>query len=80
MRERRGPIGRTVGAAVDSIASAARRGGPRAGEPRVVVYDAQGHGDLLRPGTPEHERVLAVADELIGLWSAPPGAGNDPET
>lgn len=80
MRERRGPIGRTVGAAVDSIASAARRGGPRAGEPRAVVYDAQGHATLLRPGTPEQERILAVAEEMIGLWSAPAGASNDPET
>jgi hypothetical protein len=80
MRERRGPIGRTVGAAVDSIASAARRGGPRAGEPRVVVYDAQGHATLLRSGTPEQERILALAEEMIGLWSAPTGAPNDPET
>ena len=71
MRERRGRIGRTVGAAVDSIASAARRTGPRAGEPRAVVYDRAGHATLLRPGTPEQERVVALADELIGLWSAP---------
>jgi hypothetical protein len=71
MRERRGRIGRTVGAAVDSIASAARRTGPRAGEPRAVVYDRAGHATLLRPGTPEQERVVALADELIGLWSEP---------
>jgi hypothetical protein len=71
MRERRGRIGRTVGAAVDSIASAARRTGPRAGEPRAVVYDRAGHATLLRPGTPEQERVVALADELIGLWREP---------
>ena len=71
MRERRGRIGRTVGAAVDSIASAARRGGPRAGEPRAVVYDRAGHATLLRPGNPEHERLVRLAGELISLWSAP---------
>ena len=71
MRERRGRIGRTVGAAVDSIASAARRGGPRPGEPRAVVYDQAGHATLLRPGSPEHERLVALSDELISLWSGP---------
>jgi hypothetical protein len=73
MRERRGPLGRTVGAAVDSIASATRRGGPRAGEPRVVVYDRAGQATLLRPGTPDHERLVALADELVALWHQPDG-------
>jgi hypothetical protein len=73
MRERRGPLGRTVGAAVDSIASATRRGGPRAGEPRAVVYDRAGHATLLRPGSEEHERLVALADELVALWRAPDG-------
>jgi hypothetical protein len=73
MRERRGRIGRTVGAAVDSIASAARRTGPRAGEARAVVYDRAGQATLLRPESPEHERLVAIADELISLWSAPDG-------
>ncbi|MEA2428855.1 MAG: hypothetical protein QOF37_2483 [Thermoleophilaceae bacterium] len=79
MRERRGPLGRTVGAAVDSIASAARRGGPRAGEPRVVVYDAGGHATLVRAETPEHERILGLAEEMIGLWSLPSDASNAPQ-
>jgi hypothetical protein len=75
MRERRGRIGRTVGAVADSIASAARRGGPRAGEPRVVVYDAAGHGTLLRPDSPEHTRILETAERMIELWREPaPGA------
>ena len=77
MRERRGRIGRTVGAAVDSIASAARRGGPRAGEPRVVLYDRAGHATLLRADSPEHDPLVATADELIGLWREPEGAGED---
>jgi hypothetical protein len=73
MRERRGRIGRTVGAAYDSIASAARRGGPRPGEPRVVVYDAAGHATLLRRDSHEHERMVRIAEELIALWGAPAG-------
>ena len=72
MRARRGPLGRTVGALADSIASAARRGGPRAGEPRVVVYDAAGHATLVRSTEPEHERMVAVADRMIGLWREVP--------
>jgi hypothetical protein len=71
MRERRGRLGRTVGAVADSIASAARRTGPRAGEPRVVVYDVAGHATLLRPDTPEHERILAISERMIALWSEP---------
>jgi hypothetical protein len=78
MRERRGRIGRTVGAAVDSIASAARRSGPRAGEPRAVVYDRAGQSTLLRPGTPEHERIVDLAGELIALWSAPESEPDEP--
>ena len=73
MRERRGPFGRTVGAVADSIASAARRGGPRANEPRVVVYDAAGHATLLRSSQSEHERILSAADRMIGLWQEQPG-------
>jgi hypothetical protein len=80
MRARRGRLGRTVGAVADSIASAARRGGPRAGEPRVVVYDAAGHAALLRAEDPEHELILAIAERMIGLWQEPPDAPEGAET
>jgi hypothetical protein len=79
MRERRGRIGRTVGALADSIASAARRSGPRPGEPRVVVYDAAGHATILRSGTPEHEQIIDVAERMIGLWREPATESDDPE-
>lgn len=79
MRERRGRIGRTVGAVADSIASAARRGGPRPGEPRVVVYDRAGHGTLLRSGTPEHEQLIDVAERMIALWRDPSTGADDAE-
>jgi hypothetical protein len=78
MRERRGRIGRTVGAVADSIASAARRSGPRPGEPRVVVYDAGGHATLLRPDSPEHKRILDAAERMIGLWAEPGGGAIGP--
>jgi hypothetical protein len=78
MRERRGRLGRTVGAVADSIASAARRSGPRAGEPRIVVYDAAGHATLLRRDTPEHDRLLSVAERMIALWSAPENDAEEP--
>ena len=74
MRERRGRIGRTVGAVADSIASAARRGGPRAGEPRVVVYDGEGHATLLRADSGQHKRILDAAERMIGLWREPASA------
>jgi hypothetical protein len=80
MRERRGRIGRTVGAVADSIASAARRGGPRAGEPRVVVYDAGGRATLLRADSDEHRQILAVAERMIDLWREPPAAARGDET
>ena len=80
MRERRGRIGRTVGAAYDSIASAARRGGPRPGEPRVVVYDRAGHATLLRRETAEHERMVGLAEEMIGLWSEPASAADSEDS
>ena len=77
MRERRGRLGRTVGAVADSIASAARRGGPRAGEPRVVIYDAAGHATLLRPDSPQHKRILEAAERMIELWREPAAGGAD---
>jgi hypothetical protein len=64
MREKRGPIGRTVGAFAGSLASAARRG-QVAATVRVVVYDAAGHSTLLRPGTPEHTAIAEPAEKLI---------------
>ena len=80
MRARRGPFGRTVGAVADSIASAARRGGPRPGEPRVVVYDGAGHATLLRPADPHQERILDIAERMIGLWAEPAGEGENPDS
>jgi hypothetical protein len=64
MRDKRGPLGRTVGVVAGSLASAARRS-QAAATIRVVVYDAAGHATLLRPGTPEHDGIAEPADRLI---------------
>ena len=81
MREKRGPIGRTVGAVAGSLASAARRG-QAAGTIRVVVYDAAGHATLLRAGTPEHGAIAEPAEKLIAAAreGRPRGRGNVPES
>ncbi|MEA2422094.1 MAG: hypothetical protein QOF55_1193 [Thermoleophilaceae bacterium] len=64
MREKRGAIGRTVGAVAGSLASAARRS-QAAAQTRVVVYDAGGQATMLRPGTPEHDAIAEPADRLL---------------
>jgi hypothetical protein len=64
MKDKRGPLGRTVGAVAGSLASAARRSQASA-TTRVVVYDRGGHPNLLRPGTPEHNAVAGPAERLI---------------
>jgi hypothetical protein len=38
-----------------------------------VVYDRAGNATLLRPGTQEHERLVALAKEVVALWSEPDG-------
>jgi hypothetical protein len=80
MRERRGRIGRTVGALADSLASAQRSRGGRPGEPRVVVYDGSGQSTLLRPGTAEHEQMVDAAERMIALWRETPTAAEPDES
>jgi hypothetical protein len=59
-------LGRTVGAIADSVASAAR--GRQAGaHPRVVVYDRAGHSRLLKPDTPDYERLLDTASAILEI-------------
>jgi hypothetical protein len=66
MREKRGPLGRTVGAVAGSIANAARRS-QAAATTRVVVYDAAGHSTMLRPGSPQHTAIAEPAQRLIAV-------------
>jgi hypothetical protein len=86
MREKRGPLSRTVGAVAGSLASAARRS-QAAATTRVVVYDAAGHGTMLRPDTPEHTAIAEPAERLIAIAregrprrrGSEPAAGPDAE-
>jgi hypothetical protein len=66
MREKRGPIGRTVGAVAGSLANAARRS-QAAATTRVVVYDADGHATLLRPDSPHYTAIAEPAQRLIAI-------------
>jgi hypothetical protein len=66
MREKRGPIGRTVGAVAGSLANAARRS-QAAAATRVVVYDAEGHATVLRPGSAEYDALAEPAERLIAI-------------
>jgi hypothetical protein len=66
VREKRGPIGRTVGAVAGSLRGAARRS-QAAATTRVVVYDAAGHATMLRPGSPEYTAIAEPAERLISI-------------
>jgi hypothetical protein len=66
VREKRGPLGRTVGAVAGSLASAARRN-QAAATTRVVVYDSAGHPTLLRPDSPEYTALAEPAERLIAI-------------
>jgi hypothetical protein len=66
MREKRGALGRTVGAVAGSLASAARRS-QAAAVTRVVVYDAAGHATLLRPDSAPYAAIAEPAEQLIAL-------------
>jgi hypothetical protein len=66
MREKRGPLGRTVGAVAGSLANAARRN-QAAATTRVVVYDRAGHPTLLRPDTAEYTALAEPAERLIEI-------------
>jgi hypothetical protein len=80
VREKRGPLGRTVGAVAGSLASAARRS-QAAATTRVVVYDSSGRATLLRPDTPEYTAIAEPAARLIELAreGRPRKRGSDPE-
>lgn len=65
MKERKGPVGKVGGLAAGLAAAARRRQSAR--EPRVVVYDAAGHGRVLASTDPAHERLLTTGRELIDL-------------
>jgi hypothetical protein len=64
---------RRAGSAAGDLAAALRRRRERS-RPRVRVRVAHGHTEVLAEGTPEQERLLAPARELVdeygGRWRA----------
>ena len=64
MKDRKGPVGRAADLAAGFAAAARRSRAQR--EPKVVVYDAGGHGRVLTPADEAYEPLLAAGRELIG--------------
>ncbi len=65
MKERRGPI-RQVSGLADSLAGAVRRRQQRR-EPRVVLYDAVGHPEVLAPSAAGHAELVDAAQRMLVL-------------
>lgn len=66
MREKRGPLARTVGAVTEGLQGAAkRRQSEREG--RAVLYDGRGRPTLVQPGSGEHAALVETAERLLGL-------------
>jgi hypothetical protein len=77
MKEKRGPLGRTVGAVAQGLADAARRRQAER-EPRVVIYDGSGQSTLVRAGTPAHDGLVDAAERLVAsVAGAPDEAAGD---
>jgi hypothetical protein len=82
MKERRGPLSRTVDLVAGTVAGTVRR--RRQGRmPRALVYDADGHSRLVPPGSEAHERLVELAESLVALAAEeragePTAAADDP--
>jgi hypothetical protein len=80
MKERKGPFGQMVGGIVDTVVQGARRRAQDR-EPRVLLYDENGHPQLVPQDAPAREAMIAAAGELIDLvGGAPPEAETETET
>jgi len=77
MKERRGPLGRTVGAVAQSLADAARRRQAER-EPRVVLYDRGGHARRLHAGTSAQDSLVDVAERLVDAAGGRPEIDEEP--
>ena len=77
MKERQGPLGRTVSLVTETVAGTVRR--RRQGRmPRALVYDAEGHPRLVPPGCEAHERMVELAESLVQLAAEERGGQPDP--
>jgi len=76
VKDRKGPLGRTVDIVADTVAGTMRR--RRQGRtPRALVYDVDGHPRLVAPGSDEHEQLVELAESLVVL--AAEERGGEPE-
>ena len=66
MREKRGPLARTVGAVTEGLAGAARRRQSER-EGRAILYDSRGRPTLVPAGGADHAALVETADELLAL-------------
>jgi hypothetical protein len=78
VREKRGTLGRTVGA-VGSIVSAAR-GRQAQVATRVVIYDAAGQARRLKPETEDHERLVEAAGEIVAAVRERPETASESDS
>jgi len=62
--KRKGPISRAAGLA-EGVAATVRRM-QREREPRVLVYDPTGYARLVQPEARGHERIMEIADQMVG--------------
>jgi hypothetical protein len=84
VREKRGPLARTVGAVTEGLQGAARRRQSER-EGRVTLYDERGRPTLIPAGTDEHAALVDTAERLLALLDdgrkrGSKGAGDGPES
>ena len=78
MKEKRGPLGRTVGMVAETVASTVRRR-RQDRMPRALVYDAEGHPRVVPPGGEAHAKLVETAESLIALAAEERGGGPEPD-
>jgi len=80
MKERKGPLGRTVDIVAGTVADTVRRR-RQARVPRALVFDAEGNPRVVPAGSEAHERLIEIAESLVTLAAEErgwPDAGEDP--
>jgi hypothetical protein len=66
VRERKGPVQKTVGGVADSVIGAVRRR-QQDRAPRVTLYDSAGHARVVPPDADGHAEIVATAEEIVAL-------------
>jgi hypothetical protein len=64
-KERKGPLGLVAGIAEDFAAGQRRRQARR--DPRVEIYDRDGHARVLQEGATGRIELLEIAEEMSAL-------------